>query len=492
MDSQVIVVGGGPVGLTLSLGLAHHGIRSVVLECRTTFEPESRALAVWPRTIELLRDWNLWEPLRAAGTFSESFVLHNAATQQPLLTVKFASIEDVFEDPGYLMLPQFESEKQLRAMLAANPLCELRTGITVTGVTQGDGGVDVATDAGTLRARYVVGCDGENSAVRESLGLHLEGFTYKSRVMLSDEELDVDFPSPRIDVASPRMLFAARYGGSRWRTIAIVSKATSDEEASSEAAHQARLHALFGDEGARSKTLWRKLFRVHRRHAARFVVGRVLLAGDAAHVNSPAGGQGMNSGIHDAANLAWKLAAIFNGADEATLLQSYDDERREAIIDSPERFTDRLARLGSGFSRRLRRLEIGLLSRSVRAHGLQCKLSRALGMLNGRYTKSPIVKSTHPVAGRRVSDLLLPDGQRINAARAGKAAIVLAGDADVGTRDVLHIPNAPKRWHVKPPVALIVRPDGCVAEVIEKPTPERVTAAWNHAFALDATSHPTQ
>lgn len=483
MDSQVIVVGGGPVGLTLSLGLAYHGVRSVVLERRTTFEPESRALAMWPRTIELLRDWNLWEPLRAAGTFSDAFVLHNAATAQPLLTVKFRAIEDVFEDPGYLMLPQYETEKQLRAMIAANPLCELRTGVTVTGVSPNDDGVDVFSDAGGLRARYVVGCDGENSAVRESLGLHLEGFTYKSRVMLSDEELDGDFPSPRIDVASPRMLFAARYAPNRWRTIAIVSKATSDEEAGSEDAHQARLQALFGDDGARSTTLWRKLFRVHRRHAARFSLGRVMLAGDAAHVNSPAGGQGMNAGIQDAANLAWKIAAIFNGADEATLLQSYDDERREAIIDSPERFTDRLARLGSGFSRRVRRLGIGLVSRSVRAHGLQCKLSRALGMLNGRYTKSPIVKSTHPIAGRRVSDLLLPDGRRIGHVRAGKAAIVTVGDADVGTRDAIRIAVAPKRWHVKPPVALIVRPDGCVAEVVEKPTPERVTTAWHRAFA---------
>ena len=486
MDSQVIVVGGGPVGLTLSLGLAHHGIASMVLERRTTFEPESRALAIWPRTIELLRDWNLWEPLRSAGTFCQSFVLHNAATQQPLLTIKFPSIEDVFDDPGYLLLPQYETERQLRELLVANPLCELRSGVNVTGVTQDDDGVTVLTDNGPVRARYAVGCDGENSVVRESLGLHLEGYTYKSRVMLSDEELDSTLPSPRIDVTSPRLLFAARYRGAHWRTIAIISKATSDEEATGDEAHQARLHALFGDEAAQSKTLWRKLFRVHRRHAARFAVGRVLLAGDAAHVNSPAGGQGMNSGIQDTANLAWKLAAIFNGADETTLLQSYDDERREAIIDSPERFTDRLARLGTGFSRRVRRLEIGLLSRSMHAYGLQCKLSRALGMLNGRYTKSPIVKSNHPVAGQRVSDLLLPDGRRISHIRAGKAAIVAVGEADVGTHDVIRIATPPKRWHVKPPVVLIVRPDGCVAEVVEKPTPERITAAWNRAFAYFA------
>lgn len=482
MDSQVIVVGGGPVGLSLSLGLAYHGVRSVVLERRSTFEPESRALAIWPRTIELLRDWNVWEPLRRAGAFSDTFVMHNAATGAPLLTVKFRSIEDVFEEPGYLLLPQYETERTLRELLLANPLCELRTGVTVAGVTQDGDGVDVVTSAGSLRGRYAVGCDGEGSAVRESLGLHLEGFTYKSRVMLSDEEIDADLASPRIDVTAPRMLFAARYAANRWRTIAIISKNVSDEEAASDDAHRARLHALFGDEGARSKTLWRKLFRVHRRHAARFALGRVLLAGDAAHVNSPAGGQGMNAGIHDAANLAWKIAEIARGGDETTLLQSYDDERREAIVDSPERFTDRLARLGTGFARRIRRLGIGVLTRGVRAHGLQCKLSRALGMLNGRYTKSPIVKSTHPVAGRRVSDVLLPDGRRLNRVRAGNAIVVAIGDADVGTREAVRISVPLKRWHVKPPVALIVRPDGVVAEVVERPTPERVSAAWNRAF----------
>jgi hypothetical protein len=238
---------------------------------------------------------------------------------------------------------------------------------------------------------------------------------------------------------------------------------------------------VFG-EGVQTTTIWSSLFKIHRRHAQRFIVGRVALAGDAAHLNSPAGGQGMNAGIQDAANLAWKIAyALKDGGNGDALFESYDVERREMLTDTIERYTDRLTRVGLGFSPRARQVVVRAMSRAVRGRGMQRKLCRALGMLSGRYTKSPIVDARHPLAGRRIDDLRLPSGQRINEVRNGGTLLVVAGEMQLDLPHV-QIPVPPKRWHIKHPVVLIVRPDGCVAAVVEKPTHERIERAWEMAF----------
>jgi hypothetical protein len=121
------------------------------------------------------------------------------------------------------------------------------------------------------------------------------------------------------------------------------------------------------------------------------------------------------------------------------------------------------------------------MSRAVRGRGMQRKACRALGMLSGRYTKSPIVDARHPLAGRRLDDLQLPDGSRLDSHRNGEALIVIAGEYALDLPHVV-VPVPPKRWHVKPPVVLIVRPDGCVACVIEKPTRVKIERAWQKAF----------
>jgi hypothetical protein len=275
---------------------------------------------------------------------------------------------------------------------------------------------------------------------------------------------------------------AIHYAPNTWRTISTVPKTVSDDDAMSESAHSSRLHELFGED-ARSSTTWRSLFKIHRRHAQRFVIGRVALAGDAAHINSPAGGQGMNAGIQDAANLAWKIAAALGGhGDGGSLFESYDIERREMITDTIERVTDRLTRIATGFPPRAKQLALRLFSRALRGRGMQRKACRGLGMLSGRYTKSPLIDSRHPLAGRRIDDLVLHDGTRINQKRNGDAMLVRAGGDDDYGIPMTCVATPPKRWHVKPPVVLVVRPDGCVAAVVEKPTREKIETAWNVAF----------
>lgn len=477
------------MGLSLALGLARYGVRSTILERNAEPCEFSRAIVLWPRTLEIFRDWNAYAALREAGTFVVRFSAQNAHTGKDLVTVDFTNVDDVLHDPGVLMLPQNRTEAVLRDLVNANALCELRTGVDVTGVTQHEGGVEVtgndSSGERTWNASYVVGCDGAHGIVRSALGLTLQGITYDSRVVLSDDEIGEDACGEtlvRVYLEEPGLKAAIRFAPGTWRTIATVPKTVPDEDALGDGAHAERMRELFGD-AAPAASSWRSLFKIHRRHAPRFVVGRVALAGDAAHLNSPAGGQGLNAGIHDAANLAWKIAAALGGrGDGAALFESYDVERREMITDTVERVTDRLTRIAVGFPPRAKQLALRLFSRALKGRGMQRKACRGLGMLSGRYTKSPIVDSRHPLAGRRIDDLLLRDGMRINEKRHGDALLVrVGGDDDFGLH-MACVAIPPKRWHVKPPVILIVRPDGCVAKVIEKPTRENIEAAWTAAF----------
>jgi 2-polyprenyl-6-methoxyphenol hydroxylase-like FAD-dependent oxidoreductase len=485
VDAPVIIVGGGPVGLSLALGLARYGSASLVLE--RNFEPvkESRAAVIWPRTQEILRDWGAYEPLRAAARFARVLRAVNALTQTTIATIDFSVVDDICDDPGALLLPQSRTERVLRELVAEHPLCELRTGITVTGIHQLHDGAEVRFEGprgtGALSAPFVVGADGANGIVRHAVGQSLLGMTYASRVVLSDEIVDASLSEDvrtRLDLPGLRM--AVRFAERTWRVIASLPNEISDEDALAPSAHRARVRELFGD--APAATEWSTVFRVHRRQAASFVVGRVVLAGDAAHLNSPAGGQGMNAGIQDAANLAWKLACAVRAERCAQpLLASYDRERREIITDTVERTTDRMTRVGVNFPKRARQFVARAFSRAVRGRGMQRKLCRGIGMLSGRYANSPIIDGRHPLAGRRLDDLRLPDGSRLNVQRRGEAVMLVVGDLQLDLPH-LRIETPPKRWHVKPPVVLIVRPDGCVAAVVEKPNVKRVEAAWHRAF----------
>ncbi len=492
MSAPVIIAGGGPVGLSLGLGLAHLGVSSTILESRPEPAKESRALVIWPRTAELLADWKALDALRASGTWRSMLDIWSAQSGERLIEVDFSNVGDVLEYTGALLIPQDETERALRRLVRENRRCDLRTGCEVTSVAQDGEGVTVvargASGEERFRGQYAVGCDGAHSVVRHALGLTLEGVTYRGRAVLSDEIVSppLAFPSPRVSLSRPSFVLGIEYAPGRWRVVSLLPGSIADEAALEPTAHARRLEALFGRRMA-TQTIWSSLFHIHRRHAQYFVEGRVALAGDAAHLNSPAGGQGMNAGIQDAANLAWKLAYAVDGERNAPLLlSSYDLERREMITGGVERYTDALTRFGITGSRWFGAMPVRVIGRFLRAAGLQRKACRAVGMLGGRYTKSPLIDARHPLAGRRIDDLVLPGASRINRQRAGKAALVVIGDVDLTSAvgmTVIRLPTAPGHWHVKPPVVLIVRPDGVVAAVVEKPSRNRIDAALRKAFA---------
>lgn len=489
-DAPVIVVGGGPVGFSLALGLAHHGVRSIVLEKEVQPSTESRALGVWARTIEILRDWGAGDALCAAGTYYPAASIHDARDGRPLFTIDFTTISDVFDNPGGLIVPQYDTERVLRDRAIASGMCEARTGWEVTGIEQDASGVRVTAkhggDESVLRCAYAVGCDGAHGIVRRLLGMTLDGTTYSHRAIISDERVEDDdaaAPFIRLALDYPGFLIGIplraenlarhRIGRRRRRRV----RSTRRRGACRAAPRRLRPRS------ARQNAV-EKPFPTASTAARSFVVGRVALAGDAAHLVSPAGGEGMNAGLQDTFNLAWKLAHAVDGrGDAVALLASYNDERQQIIADTVDAMSDKLTKFTMQTPVWMKKIGLGVLTRMLRERGIQRKACRNAGMLTGRYTKSALIDARHPLAGRRIDDLVLPNGSRINRARAGKAALIAVGKIDLEGLAALRIPVPPKRWVVKPPVVLIVRPDGIVAAVVEKPTRAKIEAAWQKAFA---------
>ncbi len=490
MDAPVIVVGGGPVGLALALGLAHHGVRSIVLE--RTRAPRARpgAVALSARAIEVLRDWSAADALLSSGTYYSALTVYDAKRDRPLVTLDFMSLNDELERPGTLIAPQAEIEHVLRGLVLDHPLCDLRRGCTVAHVTQDSDGVTVHLERdgapATLRAAYVAGCDGPESTVRSAVGIATRRSNYGVRAIVSDAIVADDDPfgpSARMLVDYPGLLLGVRFAPGTWRIAASLAREADLAAALEPAAIQARLDALF-DRRVEVRTIWQDAFELSRTCAERFALGRVVLAGDAAHRASPIGGEGLNCGVADTANLAWKLAYALEGrGDPDALLESYDRERRQAIAENSDRTTDRVTRFAMELSARMRKLALRGALRMLRERGMQRKISRAFGLLSGRYTESALIDNRHPMAGARIDDVLLPNGTRLSRARGGRAALVAVGKVPLDGLRAIRVPLPLKRWVLRTPAVAIVRPDGVVAAIVERPTRERVATAWRRAFA---------
>jgi len=489
-DAPVLIAGGGPVGFCLALGLAHHGVRSILLDKEVPPSTQTRAIGVWARTIEILRDWGAGDALCAAGTYYTAASIHDARDGHPLFSIDFTTLSDVFDNPGALIVAQYETERVLRERVAATGMCETLAGWEATAMEQDERGVRVTArrdgQERVLRVAYAAGCDGETGVTRRCLGIALDATAYGYRAVVSDERVDDDDPSAplvRLSTEYPGFLIAIRFAPKTWRVIASVDAGVDEAAALDDAAHRERLQTVFGRK-IDGQTLSKSLYDVYRRRARSFVAGRIALAGDAAHQVSPAGGEGLNTGLQDVANLAWKLAyAVQERGDARELLDSYGAERSQIVADIVDASYDKLVKFTMQTPVWIKKMGLTGLARMLRERGIQRKSCRNAGMLNGRYNASRLIDSSHPLAGRRIDDLVLPNGSRINRARAGKATLIAVGKIDLEGLAALRLPVPPKRWVVKPPVVLVVRPDGIVAAVVEKPTRAKVQAAWAKAFA---------
>lgn len=424
----VVIIGAGPVGLSLALGLANLGVRSVLLERKPSTSEHSKAPALHVRTREILRGWGVEHALREAGTLLETMPVFTA-TGRRRLEFDFTGLAEEAEQPGILFLEQGTTERLLLQALLATGRCEVYFDTEATAVEPGEYTTAVTYytqgQSRMLHAEFSVGCDGARSMVRTALGLAFEGATLPVRATLADvrvqDERDA-LPWPRNNNGPRGITSAMRLSPQLWRLIRVERGETVPGDSvpgdsvpgetvpAEEVATWVR--EVLGSGPA--PVVWASRFQFQQRSSPRYRVGRVLLAGDAAHVFPPVMGQGMNAGIQDANNLAWKLAAALDGGDTERLLASYDTERRHAV-GTVSAYVERRARLGISAPRVVRAGLLAVMRATMAIPVARRRSLRSLAMLDRGYAASALLEANDRCAGMRLPDpvLLGPKGQQV-------------------------------------------------------------------------------
>ncbi len=470
---DVAVVGGGPVGMWLAAELHRGGVRPVVLERRAERPPYSKALTIYPRTVEQFAMRGLVDRWLAEGTPvpSSHFALLKNRLDFSFLPTRY---------PYTLFLPQRRTEELLEEHLAELGVPYLRQH-DVTGLRQDETGVDLYVDSpegpAVIRAAYAVGCDGATSVVRAAAGIDSAGTPDTWRTILGDIELTDPPQAPALSLNQPGgSMYMVAIGGGRYR-LAVIDHATLYDPIDKPATFgelQASALRLAGTDFGMRETPDAWLSRVGNAamQATCYRAGRVLLAGDAAHIHYPAGGQGLNLGLQDAANLAWKLAAEIRGWAPPGLLDSYHAERYPVGLDVID---DSLAQCGL-FANPTRE-GIALRDRFNAILGAHPSLGRELAVrLSGLAIRYP---ADGQVAGQRAPDLDLRDAPAatifgllrpakfvlLNLGPAAAAPTGFAGHLDVVTAELA---GDHPEWAGDHPEwvgvrAMLIRPDGYIA-----------------------------
>jgi 2-polyprenyl-6-methoxyphenol hydroxylase-like FAD-dependent oxidoreductase len=463
--TDVIVVGAGPTGLMLACELAMRGAVVRLVEERRELPNITRAFGVHARTLELL------DARGMADEIVERGLPVRQIAPAPGTTINLGELPTRY--PMVLIGPQSLTERVLSAR-AAQLGVDVVHGAKVVGLEQDAGGVTVRlADGTTQRAGYVVGCDGAHSAVRRLLGINFVGRQYETHILLADVRLS-EPPSDGLSAQANAegVVLMVPFGDGWFRAIAwdrTREQAPLSEPVTIEEMRDAFLRIAHTDFGM-ADMRWSSRFLSERRQAKRYRVGRVFIAGDAAHVHSPLGAQGMNTGIQDAMNLGWKLAEAVGGSAPPWLLDSYQTERH-AVGANVLKLTDAFNQLVLGRSlprRALRRLVITVLvTIPATRHVLQ-------GRLSGIGIGYPRPRGAHPMTGRRMPDIDCSGKRLYELMRDGRFVLVSSTKVDPGRADVAVAVHADPKL----PAAVLVRPDGYVAWAGQLAGADAAMAHW--------------
>lgn len=463
---QILIVGAGPVGLTMASELARYGIPVRIIDRNPQPTQTSKALVVWSRTLELMDRMGCTPAFLDAGLHAHKASMRSGG--RILGQPEFDRIASVYNFA--LMIPQSETERLLTAHLAGFGLAIERqvelTGFADEGdrvkatLRHADGSQEV------VETPWLIGCDGAHSAVRHGLDVEFRGSTQDDDWLLADVRLEGDAAPPQDEVAiylhheGPFVIFPIP--GGRARVIATVGKTDPahprPDPTLSEV--QALIDRRAGGGFRAADPVWLSNFHINERKVSEYRRGRALLAGDAAHVHSPAGGQGMNTGMQDAINLSWKLAMVLRGEANPSLLDSYSPERSsvgDMVLRNATVLTD-VATLSNPAAQAMRNAAFHAL---FGFRFFRDKMAATMSEIEIDYSKSPLSQGRH--AGTR----LAPEHYAGSQPGAGSEPrfVLFASDRERAAELIEKYPAllaADPRTPPEDNAMLIVRPDGYI------------------------------
>ena len=400
-NPKVLISGAGPVGLTLANELVRHGISVRIVDKSTQRTDKSKALVLWSRTLELFDDAGYAQDFLSAGMLA-----HGAQISTGKQVVAKVSLDLIDSRFAYaLMIAQSETERVLEERLAACGVTVERT-VELTGFIDKGTSVEITLtkasgERETVEADWLVGCDGAHSAVRHGLSFVFEGSTLQSHWALADGHITGLDPKDHLHIFWHRDGILAFFpiGGDRWRVIANLGPAKDGEVHPDPTLPE--INALMAQRGSpgivMTNPVWLAAFRINERKVKDYAKGRVFLAGDAAHIHSPAGGQGMNTGMQDAFNLAWKLALVIEGAAKPALLDSYSPERT-AVGDRVLKNAGRLTEAATLSNPLLQDIRNTVLRFAVSFPQIQHKIADQLAEMDIGYPDSPLTAKDGHIA----------------------------------------------------------------------------------------------
>jgi 2-polyprenyl-6-methoxyphenol hydroxylase-like FAD-dependent oxidoreductase len=408
--AEVLIVGAGPTGLSLAITLRRHGIPVRIVDRAAQPTAVSKALALWSASLEALQGMGVVDRFVAEGQRLSALCVGEGDRRLATLAVG-EGIDSAFPFP--LLLPQSRTEALLTARLGELGVAIERnveligvgqdaTGVTAT-LRRADGGAEV------VRTKYLAGCDGARSAVRQTLDIPFEGYTEPQTFLLADVKIDggdLDHRSIYLWWHNGGTIAMFPFGNEVWRIFSM--RGEDSPQGDEPATLEEMQHCVdrYGPSGLKLRDpSWLSIFRINERLAARYRAGRCFLAGDAAHIHSPAGGQGMNTGIQDAVNLGWKLAYVLKGAgDSDLLLDSYEAERRpiaRAVIGAAAQ-KQHLSFGASKLTSRIRNMAVSIFGNIPAVHR---KLQVELSETEFAYRDGPLVALAAGKLGGKRTDV---------------------------------------------------------------------------------------